>query len=88
MLASKDNFTPGEVATLRDVPVKAVLRAIRSGDLAACRYNARTIRVARPSLLAWIALCESRAMAPAISKNGSTRLNGHNSAVHSAPRAA
>ena len=77
MLASKETFTVGEVALLHDVPLRTIYRAVRAGDLVAMYYNRRTVRIQRPALVAYTALCQARAVNPSLSgPNATSRTKG------------
>lgn len=75
MLTNRDQFTPGEVALLRAVSTRTVLRAIASGELAAFRYGPKTIRISRDGLERWVARCESQAVSHP-SQNGASSAKG------------
>lgn len=61
MIGTRDIFTVGEVALLNGVSKKIVFCAIRRGELSAVKFNARTIRIQRSALQAWVNLCTVRA---------------------------
>ena len=61
MTPTADSFTPGEVALRLSISTRAVLRAIRRGELRAYHFGPRTIRVSLSDLEAWVARCRSRA---------------------------
>jgi len=46
-------FTPVEVASRYNVPTKTVLRAIKTGELQALRFNSRVIRINENSVIMW-----------------------------------
>ena len=61
MLGTKEVFTVGEIALLHGVSKKTVFTAIAKGELVAMRYNAKVLRILRPTLMDWYALCQRRA---------------------------
>lgn len=71
MIGNKEVFTVGEVALLNDIPKKCVYLAIHRGELGAVRFNARTVRVQRHALEAWLAQCRRRAKEP-VGRTGTT----------------
>jgi len=79
MIGTQKSFTVGEVAQMNDIPTKAVYRAIQCGELVAYRFNARTVRVPRGSVEAWLAECMRRAVSP-VSRSGTSSNKRHNSA--------
>jgi excisionase family DNA binding protein len=83
MISNQDQFTPGEVATLRGISTKTVLRAINAGELKAHRYSAKTVRIARQDLERWLDACQRRAMSH-LSQNGASSAKR----IHSSSRPA
>lgn len=62
---NSQSYSPGEVAAMAGICTKTVRRAILAGELAALRYNSRTLRITRSDLEAWQVRCRVRAMSPA-----------------------
>ncbi len=77
MISNQDQFTPGEVATLRGISTKTVLRAINAGDLKAHRYSAKTVRIGRQDLERWLDACQRRAMSHLSQKGASSAKRIH-----------
>lgn len=52
-------LTPSEAAMVATVPTRTILSAIRTGELAAFKFNARTFRIEQHDLQAWLARCRN-----------------------------
>jgi hypothetical protein len=67
------SYCPSEVAQMAAISTRAVLMAIRTGQLVAYRYSERTIRISPDAVAEWQARCQIGAVLTLKASTGSKR---------------